>query len=312
MTLNIAAIIKEVGRGPRGARDISGADAEILFNAMLEGSVPDLELGALLLAYRIKGESPEELQGFMCALAAHTMALDAPGGALPVLLPSYNGARKLPNLTPLLAMLLAREGVPVLVHGPLQAHGRVTSGALFAELGMPVCDQREAINKSLADKHLAYVPLATLAPGLERLLAARVRLGVRSSAHTLAKLLDPFCGRALRVVSVTHPDYQKRMGEFLCAAGTPAMLMRGSEGEPVAGPRRALTMECIREGTSISLSSAEFAADAALPASIETAATARWIERALAGEVPVPQTLLSQCEWIAAAARGERIPADPA
>ena len=305
MALNIPGIIKEVGRGAHGSRDLSGADAEALFAAMLEGRVPDMELGALLIAYRIKGESPAELQGFMRALAAHTLKLDVPGGALPVLLPSYNGARKLPNLTPLLAMLLAREGVPVLVHGPSQAHGRVTSAVLFAELGFPVCENGDAIAKSLAGDRLVYAPVSALSPGLDRLLAMRARLGVRSSAHTLAKLIDPFPGKALRVVPVTHPDYLKRMREFLSAAGTPAMLLRGSEGEPVAGPRRTLAMECYHGGKSISLSSAEFSPDAALPASIEAGETARWIRSALAGEVPIPQSLLHQCKWIAAAARGE-------
>ena len=305
MALNFPRIIKEVGRGTHGSRELSGADAETLFGAMLEGKVPELELGALLIAYRIKGESAAELQGFMGALAAHTLALEAPPGVLPVLLPSYNGARKLPNLTPLLAMLLAREGVPVLVHGPSQAHGRVTSAALFAELGIPICENGDAIAKSLAADRLVYAPVSALSPGLDRLLAMRARLGVRSSAHTLAKLIDPFSGKALRVVPVTHPDYLKRMREFLSAAGTPAMLLRGSEGEPVAGPRRALAMECYHDGASVSLASAEFSPEAALPASIEAGETVRWIRAALAGEVPIPQTLLRQCAWTAAAARGE-------
>ena len=308
MSLSFSGFIKEVGRGAHGARALSESDATQLFAAILEGAVPDLELGALLIAYRIKGESQAELQGFMRALGAHALRLDAPAGPLPVLLPSYNGARKLPNLTPLLALLLAREGVPVLVHGPSQIHGRVTTGALFAELGVPLCADRETIVAALSGQCLAQVPLSVLAPGLEKLLALRARLGVRSSGHTLAKLLDPFWGKALRVVSVTHPDYQRRMREFLCAAGTPAMLMRGSEGEPVAGPRRALAMECIRHGESIPLASADFAADAELPASIEAAETARWIRRALAGEVPVPAPLLRQRDWIVTAARAGHFP----
>jgi anthranilate phosphoribosyltransferase len=220
-----------------------------------------------------------------------------------VLLPSYNGARKLPNLTPLLALLLAREGVPVLVHGPSQTHGRVTSADIFAELGIPVCDNADGIVGALTRDRLAHAPLSLLAPGLNRLLETRARLGVRSSSHTLAKLIDPFAGNALRVVSVTHPDYLKRMREYLLAAGSPAMLMRGSEGEPVAGPRRALAMDCLHDGTDLALNSAEFSPDAELPESIDAGATARWIRRALSAEVPVPLPMIRQCAWIASASR---------
>ncbi|MFX8180047.1 glycosyl transferase, partial [Acinetobacter baumannii] len=55
--MDYAALIKEVGRGARGARDLTRAQAENLFGAMLDGVVPDLELGALLIALRVKGES---------------------------------------------------------------------------------------------------------------------------------------------------------------------------------------------------------------------------------------------------------------
>ena len=52
--MQLSAIIKEIGRGAKGARDLPAAEAESLFNAMLQGAVPDLELGAILLALRIK------------------------------------------------------------------------------------------------------------------------------------------------------------------------------------------------------------------------------------------------------------------
>jgi len=48
--------IKEIGRGVKGARSMSREDARLLYGAMLDGRVSDLELGAILLAMRIKGE----------------------------------------------------------------------------------------------------------------------------------------------------------------------------------------------------------------------------------------------------------------
>src|SRR5215217_3423713 len=113
---SLPAFIKEIGRGKNAARDLSREDAQALFAAMLRGEVPDLQLGGILIALRIKGESLDELAGFMAACEASYSHLPAPH-ATPVVIPSYNGARQLPNLVPLLAMLLAREGIPVLVHG---------------------------------------------------------------------------------------------------------------------------------------------------------------------------------------------------
>jgi hypothetical protein len=111
-----ARFIKEIGRGQKGARSMSREDAAALYGAMLDGRVSDLELGAILLAMRIKGESVEELAGFMDAAERSFAPLPMPPGEFaPVLIPSYNGARKLPNLTALLALLLAREGIPTLV-----------------------------------------------------------------------------------------------------------------------------------------------------------------------------------------------------
>lgn len=48
----LSDLIKEIGRGAKGARDLSTDDAQLLFKAMLSGEVPDLELGAILLSLR--------------------------------------------------------------------------------------------------------------------------------------------------------------------------------------------------------------------------------------------------------------------
>jgi anthranilate phosphoribosyltransferase len=136
---------------------------------------------------RIKGETAEELAGFMDAVRPRPLPLAAP--STPVLLPSYNGARKLPNLTALLALLLARDGVPVLVHGPLTDPGRVTSAQVFEALGLPPALSPEAAQAQWAAGQPVFMPLAVLHPALDQLLALRRVLGLRNPGHTLAKLL---------------------------------------------------------------------------------------------------------------------------
>ena len=142
-----ARFIKEIGRGKDGARSLSRNDAHDLYAAMLDGRVSDLEMGGILLAMRIKGESVEEIDGFLQAAEASFTQISLPDNAgnsswayAPVVIPSYNGARHMANLTPLLAMLLAREGVPVLLHGVSTDPGRVTSAEIFQALGQPAYD----------------------------------------------------------------------------------------------------------------------------------------------------------------------------
>src|SRR3954467_5078943 len=74
----VPAFIKEIGRGKNAARDLSRDDAQSLFGAMLRGEVPDLQLGAILVALRIKGESLDELAGFTAACEASYQHLPAP------------------------------------------------------------------------------------------------------------------------------------------------------------------------------------------------------------------------------------------
>ncbi|MCM2251396.1 MAG: DNA-binding protein YbiB, partial [Ramlibacter sp.] len=108
--MGISQYIKQIGRGKQGARSLAREQAADLFGQVLDGAASDLEVGAFCIAMRIKGETPEEMAGFLDATYARLHRV--PAGTRPVVvLPSYNGARKLPVLTPLLALLLARHGV---------------------------------------------------------------------------------------------------------------------------------------------------------------------------------------------------------
>ena len=121
---------------------------------------------------RIKGESPEELLGFTAAVQDSLPAVSAQiarlGAGAVVVLPSYNGARKLPNLTPLLALLLAQEGVPVLVHGITEDTHRTTSAQIFDALGMPAAHTAADVADRWAQRLPAFMPLRTLHPCIGR------------------------------------------------------------------------------------------------------------------------------------------------
>jgi hypothetical protein len=134
--MGIAKYIKEIGRGKDGARALAREQAADLMGQVLDGQVTDLEIGGFCLAMRIKGETPEEMAGFLDAVHARLAKVQASGPV--VVLPSYNGARRLPVLTPLLAALLAREGANhgfgVLMHGCATEDARITSQSVLEAL----------------------------------------------------------------------------------------------------------------------------------------------------------------------------------
>lgn len=296
-----APFIREIGRGKKGARDMSRDDARAVYTAMLESRISDLELGALLIGMRIKGESVAEIGGFLDAAEASFDRLPAPAGDYaPVVIPSYNGSRQMPNLTPLLALLLAREGVPVLVHGVSTDPGRVTTAEILDALGMRPVDDAAGAAAAFARREPAFMPIASLAPKLDRLLQLRRVLGLRNSTHTLVKILQPFDQPALRLVSYTHPEYLTMLTGYFSTAADPArgdvFLMRGTEGETVANAKRANAITWFHGGAVTPLVERQQPVDEmpALPAASDAATTAAWIVEALQGRQPMPAPIAEQ------------------
>lgn len=298
-----ARFIKEIGRGKDGARSLSRDDACQLYSAMLDGRISDLELGAILIAMRIKGESVEEIGGFLDAAETSFEKLNAPAGIYaPVIIPSYNGSRHMANLTPLLAMLLAREGVPVLVHGVLHDPNRVTTAEIFQSLGFHFSQSTQQAEACFARHEPAFMPVEALAPRMAHLLSLRKILGVRSSTHTLVKILQPFLGPALRLSSYTHPEYLEMLTAYFTTAAPvergDAFLMRGTEGETVANAKRAQQIEWFHEGVRTTLVQKQAPVDILpeLPSGRDATSTAAWIKEALAGQQPVPAPIADQVE----------------
>ena len=292
--MSISHHIKEIGRGKDGARSLTREQAADLMGQLLDGTVTDLEVGAFCLAMRIKGETPAEMAGFLDATHARITPVPAP--ATTVVLPSYNGARKLPVLTPLLALLLAREGLAVLVHGTDTESGRVSTQSVLSALDIPA---HTAIAPIPAGS-VAFVPTGLLHPGLKRLLDVRRVVGLRNPAHSLVKLMQPCAGPAVLVSSYTHPEYLQFMSATLALTGTRALLLRGTEGEPVADARRTPAMDTFDQGQCTRVQEPQLGPLAQLPSlpATDAASTAAWIRSVLAGHAPVPAPIALQVQHI--------------
>ena len=295
--MGIGKYIKEIGRGREGARALSREQAADLFGQVLDGEVTDLEIGAFCLAMRIKGETPDEMAGFLDATHTRLNRVPASNGKPVIVIPSYNGARKLPVLTPLLALLLAREGLPVLVHGTATESTRVYTSKVLEALDISA---RTAMG-AIADGEVVFAPIGVLCPGLQRLLEVRRVVNLRNSAHSVVKLMNPCAGKGLLVSSYTHPEYALSMAATFELMQINAMLLRGTEGESVADARRMPQMDGFIRGQRSLLQEAKSGTLPSLPdlpKEFNADATATYIRSVMAGTSPVPPSIAKQVEHI--------------
>ncbi|MFM7332245.1 MAG: DNA-binding protein YbiB [Brachymonas sp.] len=309
-SMGIAAYIKEIGRGKEGARSLTREQAADLLGQILDGKVSDLEIGAFCIAMRVKGETPLEMAGLLDAVHQRlaTVQFQQPV----VVIPSYNGARKLPGLTTLLAALLAREGVKrgfaVLVHGCTSEAVRVGTEQVFElafKQNQPLAgieSSQSAMNSGVKHGLPQFISTEQLNPALHSLLQVRRTVGLRNSSHSLVKLMNPTNrSDALIISSYTHPEYLVSMTETLQLTHSHAMLLRGTEGESVADARRRPRMDGFVHGHPVALCAAQEGALASLPdwpASCQAHETAAYIQAVLQGEQSVPAPIAAQVEHI--------------
>jgi anthranilate phosphoribosyltransferase len=316
--MSITKYIKDIGRGKEGARSLTREQACDLLGQLLDGTVSDLEVGAFCIAMRIKGETPEEMAGFLDAATSRMLTVQSTHPI--IVIPSYNGARKLAGLTTLLAALLAREGTKrkfgVIVHGCSTETSRVPTQDVFQAVFAPFFaeEQRLGFTKSaqstaelkvtdaLIDRGVPlFISTQALCPALDRLLQVRRTIGLRNPAHSLVKLMNPTNRLdALIISSYTHPEYLASMTQTLQLTRSHAMLLRGTEGESVADARRRPRMDGFVHGGRIALCDAQEGSLATLPElpKCDAAATATYIQAVLRGEKTVPAPIAQQVEHI--------------
>ena len=293
--MGIGHYIKEIGRGKEGARSLSREQAADLLGQVLDQQVSDLEIGAFCLAMRIKGETPEEMAGFLDAVHARLNPLPNDQTTTTVVIPCYNGARKLPALAPLLALLLVQQGVRVCVHGTPTENSRTTSFEVLEAMG-----HKPMTHFAEANDGLNLIATEVLSLALKNLLDVRRVVNLRNPAHSLVKLMNPCQGSALIVSSYTHPEYALSMAQTFQLTQANAFLLRGTEGEPVADARRAPQMDFFHNGKTQTVQAAQTGALQSIPEmpAANAESTAQYIQEILNQQRAVPAPIALQVQHI--------------
>jgi anthranilate phosphoribosyltransferase len=126
-------------------------------------------------------------------------------------------------------------------------------------------------------------------------------VGLRNPAHSLVKLMNPCEGPSVLVSSYTHPEYAVSMAATLALMGSTALLLRGTEGEAVADPRRTPTMQAMVRGQTCLLvehQTGSLTALPDLPTSTDPVLTAQYTRAVLEGHKAVPPPIAQQLAHI--------------
>lgn len=228
-----AQFVRILGKGKRGARNMSREEAREAMGLLLDGKVEDTQLGAFLMLLRHKEESAEELAGFTEALRER---LQAPAIAVDLDWPSYAGKKRHLPWFLLAVKALAASGVRIHLHGG-GAHtaGRLYSEQLLESLAIPICQSWAEVAAALDQQRLAFTPLGAWAPQLQRMIDLRNTLGLRSPIHSLARILNPLAARCV-MQSIFHPGYQATHREASQLLGDTAIVIKGEGGEIEVNP----------------------------------------------------------------------------
>jgi anthranilate phosphoribosyltransferase len=228
-----APFVRILGKGKRGARNMTRAEAREAMGMVLDEKVEDTQLGAFLMLLRHKEESPDELAGFTEAVRER---LNAPQLSVDIDWPTYAGKKRHLPWYLLAAKCLAQNGVRVLMHGG-GAHtaGRLYSEQLLELLGIPLCRNWQAVGEALEQHNIAFIPLGDWAPQLQRMIDLRNTLGLRSPIHSLARILNPL-GARCGLQSIFHPGYQAVHRDASGLLGDHAIVVKGDGGEVEINP----------------------------------------------------------------------------
>lgn len=228
-----ARFLRAIGRGATLGRPLDEAEAEEAMAMILDGEVDRLQLGAFLLVLRYRTETAAELAGFVRAVRSR---IERPDGLeIDLDWPSYADRHKQLPYFLLAALLLAQNGLRVLMHG-IQGEGPATTWAGLAALGVPLCASPGEAAGRMGAEGFAYLPLEVLCPELERLFHLRPLLGLRSPANSLARELNPYQAPH-QIQGVFHPTYLPLHEQAAIRLGQPAALIfKGGGGEGQRNP----------------------------------------------------------------------------
>ncbi|MBC7950301.1 MAG: anthranilate phosphoribosyltransferase, partial [Rhodospirillaceae bacterium] len=180
------ALMKEVlGRVAVG-HSMSEAQAEEVFEVIMSGDATPAQIGGLLMALRVRGETVDEITGAARIMRAKVLGMEAPVGAIDTCGTGGDGSGTY-NISTAAAFVVAGAGVPVAKHGNRALSSKSGSADVLAALGIKVDADMALVKESLWENHIGFLMAPRHHNAMRHVAGPRVELGTR----TIFNLLGP-------------------------------------------------------------------------------------------------------------------------
>jgi anthranilate phosphoribosyltransferase len=213
MSANLKPAIARLAAG----ETLTADQAEAAFDIIMSGEATPAQIGALLMAMRLRGETVAELTGAVRAMRARMTAIDAPAGAIDVCGTGGDGAGTL-NVSSAVAFVVAGCGVPVAKHGNRALSSRTGGADVLTALGVNVDAPIGALSSILAAAGCVFLFAPNHHPSMRHAAGPRVELGIRTLFNLLGPLANPARVRR-QLTGVFSPEWTRPMAETLAALG---------------------------------------------------------------------------------------------
>src|SRR5438874_2171966 len=198
-------------------RTLSESQAEAAFEVIMSGGATPSQIGAFLMALRVRGETVEEITGAARIMRAKALAVEAPPGTIDTC-GTGGAASGSFNISTASALVVAGCGVPVAKHGNRALSSQSGSADVLAALGVNIDCDMEIVRRCLWEIGIGFLIAPRHHSATRHVAPTRVELGTRTIFNLLAPLSSP-AGARRQLVGVFAPEWVRPMAEVLGRLG---------------------------------------------------------------------------------------------
>jgi anthranilate phosphoribosyltransferase len=199
-------------------RSLSESEAETAFDIIMSGNATPSQMGAFLMALRVRGESVDEITGAARIMRAKAVALDAPPGTIDTCGTGGDASGSF-NISTAAALVVAGCGVPVAKHGNRALSSRSGSADVLTALGINIDADLAVVRECLWEIGIGFLMAPRHHSATRHVAPTRVELGTRTVFNLLGPLSNPAKARR-QLVGVFAPEWVKPMAEVLGRLGS--------------------------------------------------------------------------------------------
>jgi anthranilate phosphoribosyltransferase len=208
---------------------LSESEAERAFSIIMDGGATPAQIGAFLMALRVRGETDDEIIGAVRVMRAKSARIDAPVNAVDIVGTGGDGADTL-NISTAAALVVAGAGVTVAKHGNRAVSSQCGSADVLSALGVTIDVERSVTERAFREARIGFMLAPRYHPAMKAVVLPRRELGVRTVFNLLGPLSNP-AGVTRQFTGAFHRRWLEPMARVLLDLGSErAWVVHGSDG----------------------------------------------------------------------------------